>query len=53
MVDHLEEIDIRNDQTLRWTFVNKTLESNPRNEMIDLLKNILIILLGATLRCQD
>jgi hypothetical protein len=36
--DPLEEIDIENGKTLRPTFVNKTLETDPRNEMIGLLK---------------
>jgi hypothetical protein len=34
----LEEIDIRDGKTPRPTFVNKNLEANPRDEMIDLLK---------------
>jgi hypothetical protein len=37
-VDPLEEIDIGNGKTRRPTFVNKTLETDPRNEMIGLLK---------------
>jgi hypothetical protein len=37
-VDPLEEIDIGNGKTPRPTFVNKTLETDPRNEMIGLLK---------------
>jgi hypothetical protein len=36
--DPLEEIDIRDGKTLRPTFVNKTLETDPRDEMIGLLK---------------
>jgi hypothetical protein len=36
-VDPLEEIDI-DDKTPRPTFVNKTLETDPRDEMIGLLK---------------
>jgi hypothetical protein len=36
--DPLEEIDIGNGKTPRPTFVNKTLETDPRNEMIGLLK---------------
>jgi hypothetical protein len=36
--DPLEEIDIGDGKTPRPTFVNKTLETNPRNEMIALLK---------------
>jgi hypothetical protein len=36
--DPLEEIDIGDGNTLRPTFVNKTLETDPRNEMIGLLK---------------
>jgi hypothetical protein len=36
--DPLEEIDIGDGKTLRSTFVNKTLETDPRNEMIGLLK---------------
>jgi hypothetical protein len=34
----LEEIDIGDGKTPRPTFVNKTLETNPRDEMIGLLK---------------
>jgi hypothetical protein len=34
----LEEINIGNGKTPRPTFVNKTLETDPRNEMIGLLK---------------
>jgi hypothetical protein len=34
----LEEIDIGDGKTSRPTFVNKTLEANPRDEMIGLLK---------------
>jgi hypothetical protein len=34
----LEEINIGDGKTLRPTFVNKTLETDPRNEMIGLLK---------------
>jgi hypothetical protein len=34
----LEEINIRDGKTPRPTFVNKTLETDPRNEMIGLLK---------------
>jgi hypothetical protein len=34
----LEKIDIGDGRTLRPTIVNKTLETNPRDEMIDLLK---------------
>jgi hypothetical protein len=34
----LEEIDIGDGKTLRPTFVNKTLETDPRDEMIGLLK---------------
>jgi hypothetical protein len=37
-VDPLEEIDIGDGKTLRPTFVNKTLETDPRDEMIGLLK---------------
>jgi hypothetical protein len=37
-VDPLAEIDIGDGKTLRPTFVNKTLETDPRNEMIGLLK---------------
>jgi hypothetical protein len=36
--DPLEEIDIGDGNTPRPTFVNKTLETDPRNEMIGLLK---------------
>jgi hypothetical protein len=36
--DPLEEIDIGDGKTPRPTFVNKTLETNPRNKMIGLLK---------------
>jgi hypothetical protein len=36
--DPLEEIDIGDGKTPRLTFVNKTLETDPRNEMICLLK---------------
>jgi hypothetical protein len=48
----LKEIDIGDDKTSRPTFVNKTLEADSRDEMIDLLKEILIALLGVTPRCQ-
>jgi hypothetical protein len=51
--DPLEEINIGDGKTPRPAFVNKTLETDPRYEMIGLLKNILIALLGITLRCQD
>jgi hypothetical protein len=37
-VDPLEEIDIGDGKTPRPTFVNKTLETDPRNEMFGLLK---------------
>jgi hypothetical protein len=37
-VDPLEEIDIGDGKTPRPTFVNKTLETDPTNEMIGLLK---------------
>jgi hypothetical protein len=37
-VDPLEEIDIGDSKTPRPTFVNKTLEIDPRDEMIGLLK---------------
>jgi hypothetical protein len=37
-VDPLKEIDIGDGKTPRPTFVNKTLEIDPRNEMIGLLK---------------
>jgi hypothetical protein len=37
-VDPLEEIDIGYGKTPRLTFVNKTLEADPRDEMIGLLK---------------
>jgi hypothetical protein len=37
-VDPLEEIDIGDGKTPRPTFVNKTLETDPRDEMIGLLK---------------
>jgi hypothetical protein len=36
--DPLEEIDIGDGKTLRPTFVNKTLETNPRDERIGLSK---------------
>jgi hypothetical protein len=36
--DPLEEIDIGDGKTPMPTFVNKTLETDPRNEMIGLLK---------------
>jgi hypothetical protein len=36
--DPLEEIDIGDGKTPRPTFVNKTLETDPRNEMIGLLR---------------
>jgi hypothetical protein len=39
--DPLEEIDIRDGKTRRPNFVNKTLETDPRNEMIGLLKEYL------------
>jgi hypothetical protein len=51
--DPLEEIDKGDGKTPRPTFVNKTLETNPRNEMIGLLRNIRIALLEITLRCRD
>jgi hypothetical protein len=38
LADPLEEIDIADGKTPRPTFVNKTLETDPRNEMIGLLK---------------
>jgi hypothetical protein len=34
----LEEIDIGNGKTPQPTFVNKTLEADPRDEMISLFK---------------
>jgi hypothetical protein len=34
----LEEIDVGDGKTPKPTFVNKTLETDPRNEMIGLLK---------------
>jgi hypothetical protein len=37
-VDPLEEIDTGDGKTSRPTFVNKTLETDPRDEMIGLLK---------------
>jgi hypothetical protein len=37
-VDPLEEIDIGDGKILRTTFVNKTMEIDPRDEMIGLLK---------------
>jgi hypothetical protein len=37
-VDPLEEIDVGDGETPRPTFVNKTLETDPRDEMIGLLK---------------
>jgi hypothetical protein len=37
-VDPLEEIDIRDGKTPRPTFINKTLETDSRSEMIGLLK---------------
>jgi hypothetical protein len=37
-VDPSEEIDIRDGKTLKPTFVNKTLEADPRDEMIGLLQ---------------
>jgi hypothetical protein len=37
-IDPLEEIDIGDGRTPRPTFVNKILETDPRNKMIDLLK---------------
>jgi hypothetical protein len=40
-VEPLEEIDIRDGKTQRSTFVNKTLEIDPRDEMIGLLKEYL------------
>jgi hypothetical protein len=49
----LEEIDIGDGKSPRPTFINKTLETDPRNEMIGLLKEYQIALLGITLRCQD
>jgi hypothetical protein len=36
--DPLEQIDIGDGKTLRPTFVNKTLETDPSDEMIGLLK---------------
>jgi hypothetical protein len=38
LADPLEEINIGDGRTLRPTFVNKTLEADPRDEMIGLLK---------------
>jgi hypothetical protein len=38
LANPLEEIDIGDGKTPRLTFVNKTLEANPRNEMIGRLK---------------
>jgi hypothetical protein len=38
LADPLEEIDIGDGKTPRPTFVNKTLETDPRDEMIGLLK---------------
>jgi hypothetical protein len=40
-VDPLEEIDIGDGKTPRLTFVNKTLETDPRDEIIGLLKEYL------------
>jgi hypothetical protein len=51
--DPLEEINIEDGKTPRPTFVNKTLETDSRNEMIGLLKEYSDYLLGITLRCQD
>jgi hypothetical protein len=39
--DHLEEIDIGDGKTSRPTFINKTLETDSRSEMIGLLKEYL------------
>jgi hypothetical protein len=38
LADPLEEIDIGDGKTPRPTFVNKALEADPRDKMIDLLK---------------
>ena len=38
LADPLEEIDIEDGKTPRLTFMNKTLETDPRDEMIGLLK---------------
>jgi hypothetical protein len=38
LADPLEEIDIGDGKTPRPNFVNKTLETDPRDEMIGLLK---------------
>jgi hypothetical protein len=49
--DPLEEVDIGDGTIPRPTFVNKNLDPMFKLELIKILKNMLIALLGITMRC--
>ena len=51
--DPLEIVDLGDGTIPRPTFVNKNLSVEFKADLIKLLKNILIVLLGSILKCRD
>ena len=51
--DPLEKVDLGDGTIPRPTFVNKNLSVEFKADLIKLLKNILIVLLGSILKCRD
>ena len=51
--DSLEKVDLGDGTIPRLTFVNKNLSVEFKADLIKLLKNILIVLLGSILKCLD
>ena len=51
-VDALEEVDIGDGDRPRPTFISARLDPEYKQELVKLLKNIKIILLGSIMKCQ-
>ena len=52
LVDALEEVDIGDGDRPRPTFISAKLDPEYKQELVKLLKNIKIVLLGNIMRCQ-
>ena len=51
LADELEEIDISSGDRTRPTYVSAKLDPEYKQELLDLLKDLKIVLLGNTMRC--
>jgi hypothetical protein len=51
--DELEQVDIGDGNKPRLTFISAKLESKCKQELVDLLKNLGIVLLGSIMKSLD